>query len=63
MFRHPKPVIKSSKYKLLIRRFEFFPTAAISRIQSDFVLPFVIRDSHILFYLRWRELPAVSLFL
>ena len=52
MFRHPKPVIKSSKYKLLIRRFEFFPTAAISRIQSDFVFPFVIRDSHILFYLR-----------
>lgn len=30
---------------------------------SDFVFPFVIRDSHILFYLRWKELPAVLLFL
>lgn len=56
MFMHQKPVIKSTEYKLLIRSFECFPTATISRIKSGSLSPFVMRDNRGSF--SWMSIAA-----
>lgn len=59
MFRHPKPVIKSSEYKLLIRRFEIFSICRNLQNSEWFSISFCDKRQSYLVLPMMKELPAV----